>query len=80
MQKALATLPKHREVREKAHAAYTENAERMKRKHSKNVKTHTFAVREYASLHIPRIDRTCRDLQRLPCVVVEVVGKAQAMY
>ena len=44
------------------------------------VKTHTFAVVEYASLHIPRIDRISTDLQRLPCVVVQVLGKAQEMY
>ena len=52
----------------------------MKLKCSKRVKTHTFAVGEYASLRIPRIDRTSTDLQRLPCVVVQVLGKAQEMY
>ena len=77
LQKPLATFPKHRLVREKAHAAYTKNAERMIRKHAKNVK---FAVGDYGSLRIPRIDRTCTDLQRLPCVVVKVIGKAQTMY
>lgn len=80
LQKALATFPKHLEVRQKAHTAYTRNAERMKLKHSKRVKTHTFAVGEYASLRIPCIDRTSTDLQRLPCVVVQVVGKTQEMY
>ena len=80
LQKPLATFPKHRLIREKAHALYTKNAERMIRKHAKNVKTHKFAVGDYASLRIPRIDRTCTDLQRLPCVVVKVIGKAQTMY
>jgi len=79
-QKPLATLSKHQKVRQKAHAAYTHNAERMKLKHSKRVKTHKFTVGEYASLRIPRIDRTSTDLQRLPCVVVQVTGKSQEMY
>ena len=52
----------------------------MKQKHAKHVKMHQFAVGEYASLQIPRVDRASTDLQRLPCVIIEVVGKAQAMY
>ena len=32
------------------------------------------------SVRIPRIDRTSTDLQRMPCIVVEAVGKAQAVY
>ena len=77
MQKPLATFPKHRNVQEKAHVAYQKNAERMKQKH---FKIHKFEVGEYASLRIPRIDQTSTDLQHLPCVIVEVIGKAQTMY
>ena len=60
--------------------AYRRNAERMKLKHSKRSKTHKFEVGEFASLRIPRIDRSSTDLQRLPCVIVQVLGKAQTMY
>ena len=52
----------------------------MQQKHAKKSKIHTFQVGEYASLRIPRIDRASTDLQRLPCVVVQVIGKAQSMY
>lgn len=52
----------------------------MKQKYSKSSKVHKFEVGEYVSLRIPRIDRSSTDLHRLPCVVVEVVGKSQAMY
>ena len=52
----------------------------MIQKHLKYSKTHKFEVGEYASLRIPRIDRSSTDLQRLPCVIVEVIGKAQSMY
>ena len=56
------------------------NAERIKQKHSKYSKTHKYEVGEYAGLRIPRIDRSSTDLQRLPCIIVEVIGKAQSMY
>ena len=29
---------------------------------------------------VPRTDRASTDVHRLPCVVIEVVGKAQVMY
>ena len=80
LQKPLATMAKHLNVRQKADAAYHESAERMKRKYAKRTNIHTFGVGEYASLRIPRIDRAATDLQRLPCVIVQVIGKAQAMY
>ena len=52
----------------------------MQHKYSKQRKVHEFSVGESASLRIPRIDRAATDLQRLPCVVVMVTGKAQMMY
>ena len=78
--KPLATISKHQHVRQKANEAYLKNAQKMQRKHAKNAKIHVFTVGEYASVRIPRIDRTATDLQRLPCIIVEVIGKAQSMY
>ena len=78
--KTLATLKKHKAVREKADLAYRKNAERMQHKYSKQRKVHVFSVGESPSLRIPCIDRAATDLQRLPCVVVMVTGKAQMMY
>ena len=78
--KPLATLIKHRNVREKADIHYRKNAERMKRKHSLVHKVKKFAVGESVGLRIPRIDRSATDVHRLPCVIVKVAGKTQDMY
>ena len=78
--KPLATTEKHRSVREKADKAYRKNANRMKLKHAKQHKVKDFRVGECVSVRVPRIDRASTDPQRLPCVVVEVVGKSQAAY
>ena len=59
---------------------YKKNARRMKLKHAKTYEVREFTVGEFVSLRIPRIDRASTDVHRLPCVVVEVVGKAQGMY
>ena len=80
LKKPLATLSKHRNVREKADFLYRRNAERMKQKHSLVHKVKKFSVGESVGLRIPRIDRTATDVHRLPCVIVKVVGKAQDMY
>ena len=80
MKKPLATFSKHRLVREKADFQYRRNAERMKRKHSLMHKVKKFVVGESVSLRIPRIDRTATDVHRLPCIIVQVVGKTQDMY
>ena len=40
------------------YTTYTENSERMILKHAKNVKTHKFAVGDYASFCLPCIDQT----------------------
>ena len=60
--------------------AYKKNANRMKLRHAKQHKVREFTVGESVSVRVPRIDRASTDPQRLPCIVVEVVGKAQAVY
>ena len=39
-----------------------------------------FKVGEHVSVRILRIDRSCTDLLRLPCIVAEVVGKPQSLH
>ena len=73
-------LTKHSAVREKADTAYRKNAEKMWHKYSKERRIREFTAGENVSVRIPRIDWACTDPQRLPCVVVEVVGKAVIMY
>ena len=67
-------------IREKADIAYRSNAKRMCLKHLKQCQVEVFTVGQSVSVRIPRIDRASTVLQRLPCVVVQQVGKAQAMY
>ena len=54
----------------------------MGQKYSKHNGHHIkkFAVGDSVSVRVPRIDRANTDLQRLPCIVVEIVGKACSMY
>ena len=40
----------------------------------------SFGVGDKVSVRIPRIDRTCSDLLRLPCHIVEVLGGVQGVY
>ena len=42
---------------------------------AKRKKICTLSVGNFVSVKIPRIDRTSTDLHRVPCVVVEVLGK-----
>ena len=37
-------------------------------------------VGEHVSFRILRIDQSCTDLLPLPCIIVEVVGKAQSLH
>lgn len=78
--KPLATFKKHKNVREKADYFYRRNAERMKKRYSMHHKIKELAVGQSVSLRIPRIDRTCTDVQRLPCIVIQVVGRSRDMY
>lgn len=79
-QKPLATTEKPRSVCEKADIAYRKNADRMKLKHAKQHKVKDYRVGYSVSVHVPRINRTSTDPQRLPCVMMEVTGKSQAAY
>ena len=50
------------------------------KKYVNQKKVCTFAVGEIISVKVPRINRTCTDVSRIPCVVVEIVGKAKDLY
>ena len=39
-----------------------------------------FQIGDCASIRIPLIDRTCTDMSRISCVIVEVHGKIQQSY
>ena len=39
-----------------------------------------FQIGDTVSIRIPQIDRTCTDMPRIPCVIVEVHGKVQESY
>ena len=68
------------QVRLRANQKYLKTAERMAHRYNSNRKTLVFSVGDVVSLRIPQIDRTSSDQPRLPCVVVEVKGKAQNLY
>ena len=78
----LSTTEKHKLLRLKADKMYQRNAERMQLKYSKakRKKIRTFSVGNFVSVKIPRIDRTSTDLHRVPCIVVEVLGKEYHLY
>ena len=59
---------------------YMKTALKMQEKLSKMHTVREFRVGEHVSVRIPRIDRSCTDLLRLPCIVVKVVGKAQSLH
>ena len=62
-------------------SAFTRHSdERMANRYNSSRKMLVFSVGHVVSLRIPRIDRTSSDQPRLPCVVVEVKGKAQSLY
>ena len=52
----------------------------MQQKYAINHSIHVFTVGEYASGHIPRIDRASTDLQWLPCDIIQVIRKRQRIY
>ena len=78
----LGTSSKHLVVRKEADERYRLNAERMKMKYCKDKrkKIVTFCCGDFVSVKIPRLDRTSTDLHRLPCVVVQVLGKKHHLY
>ena len=82
MPRSLSTQKNHLEIRKKADAAYLKAIEKMGHKYSKHNGHHIqqFAVGDNGSVRILCIDRAKTDLQRLPCIVVEIVGKACIVY
>ena len=80
--RSLSTQKKHLEIRKKADAAYLKAMEKKGQKYSKHNGHHIeqFAVGDNVSVRVPCNDRANTDLQRLPCIVVEIVGKACTMY
>ena len=76
----LAIVEKHLKVREKANDAYLATAKRMTKKYSKQHNIKEFLVGDNASLCIHRIDRTCFDMLRLPCVIVQITGEHHTLY
>ena len=46
----------------------------------KSKKKGTFSVGNFVSVKIPRINRASTDLHRVPCIVVEVLGKEYHLY
>ena len=78
----LGNSEKHLSLRKEADTRYRLNAERMRMKYCKarRKKVMTFECGDFVSVKIPRIDRTSTDFHRLPCVVVEVMGKVHLLY
>ena len=64
----------------KANQRYLQSAKKMEERYNKKRGVESFSVGDKVSVRIPRIDRTCTDLPRLPCVIVEVLGQAQNVY
>lgn len=76
---ALGTSRKHYLCRKKADDHYRLNAKRMRLKYDIK-KVHIFAVGDVVTVRIPRIDRAATDSHRLPCVIVQKLGKKQFKY
>ena len=62
-------------AREKFMKAATKMANRYNTRNAKK-----FKKGDLVTVRIPKIDRTSTDMPRLPCLVVEVCGKAQESY
>ena len=79
---ALASTEKHKKLREEADKRYRANAEKMQLKYckGKRKKVRVFCPGNFVSVRIPRIDRASTDSHRLPCVVVERLGKVHHLY
>ena len=54
-------------------------AKKMASRYDKK-KAMRFQIGDSVSIRIPRIDRTCTDMPRIPCVIIEVHGKVQESY
>ena len=78
--RVLATTEKHLPVRQIADKEYLKNANRMMVKYNLKHKVKEFHVGGCVTVRIPRIDRASTDPNRLPCIIVQVIGTARAMY
>ena len=65
--------------RKKADDHYRLNAKRMAERYN-NRKVHPFKVGDAVTVRIPRIDCAATDLHRLPCIVVQQLGKKLLLY
>ena len=68
------------QVRQAADTKYLTAAQRMANRYNRKKCMKSFGVGDKVSVRIPRIDRTCSDLLRLPCRIVEVLGGVQGVY
>ena len=78
--RVLATSEKHLPVHQISDKDYFNNANRMMVKYNLNHKAKEFHVGDCVAVGIPRIDRASTDPNRLPCIIVQVIGTAYAMY
>ena len=74
---ALGTSRKHYLCRKRADDHYRLNAKRMREKYDAK-KVHIFTVGDVVTVRIPRIDRAATDLHRLPCVIVQKLGRSSS--
>ena len=63
-------------VREHARERFMKAATKMANRYN----AAKFKKGDLVTIRIPKIDRTSTDMPRLPCLVVEVHGKAQESY
>ena len=78
--RVLATTEKHLPVRQIADKEYLKNANRMMVKYNLKHKIKEFHVGDCVTVRIPCIDQASTDPNRLPCIIVQVIGTARAMY
>lgn len=76
----LGTSEKHLKRRKVADEHYRLNAKRMGERYNTKKKVHTFEVGDKIALRVPRIDRAATDLHRLPCIIVQRLGKKYFLY
>ena len=62
------------QVRQAADVKYLAAAQRMANCYNRKKCVKSFGVGDKVPVRISRIDRTCSDLLRLPCCIVEVLG------
>ena len=58
----------------------SDRAQKMANRYNSKICVKSFGVGDKVSVRIPRIGRTCSDLHRLPCRIVEVLGGVQGAY